>query len=328
MTAPDPMAVIRRARILAERYDDDTRELLAYDPVSIVGSISGITIQYVPRRQGRCELDASYDSDTGIITLDSTASESRLRFSCLHEFGHREVDLDGDISDWLWGLGDHRVDSVEKLCDAFAAEILFPNATIDDRLPRGFGARHVARLFANSPASREACVVRAAEHLGGPGLVVLADEFGKVRFSSSRSLPLRLGRGVQQADSNVLTRAGASEHAAIVGREKFALRSGLMTYTDFVGDAVCTDDGYVFGVFRDAGADVDMRGIAFEPKKTWMCNGCGEDINDEDWCDACSRKICQTCGCRCGPCRPKKKARVCPLCHLEIPLALDECDCV
>ena len=326
MTAPDPMAVIRRARTLAERYDDDARELLAYDPVSIVGSMPGITIQYVPRRGSRCELDASYDSDTGIITLDSAASESRLRFSCLHEFCHREIDLDGDISDWLWSLDGHRADATEKLCDAFAAEILVPNATIDDRLPPKFSARHVARLFADSPASREACVVRSAEHLGGPGLVVLADEYGKVRFSSSRSLQMRLGRGVQQSDSNVLTRAGISEYAAIVGREKFTLRSGQMTYTDFAGDAVRTDDGYVFGVFRDAGADVDMRGIAFETKKTWMCNGCGEDIYDEDWCNACSRKICQTCGCLCGSYRPKKKPRICP--HgLEIPLALDECDC-
>jgi hypothetical protein len=296
------------------------------DPVGIIGSMQGISIQFVPRRGGRCELDASYDSDTGIITLDSNASESRIRFSCLHEFCHREIDLDGDISDWLWGLGDHRTDATEKLCDAFAAEILFPDATISDRLPRNFGARHVARLFAESPASREACVVRAAEHLGGAGLVVLADEYGKVRFSSARSLQMRLGRGVQQAESNVLTRAGASEFAATVGREKFTLRSGQLTYTEFAGDAVRTDDGYVFGVFRDAGADVDMRGIGFEPKKTWICNGCGEDIDDEDWCNTCSRKICQSCGCRCGPFRPKKKARICP--HgLEIPLALDECEC-
>src|SRR4051794_33062668 len=99
MTAPDPMAVISRARSLVARYDDDTRELLAMDPVGIVGSMPGITIQYLSRRGGRCELDASYDSDTGIITLDSAASGSRLRFSCLHEFCHREVGLDEDISD-------------------------------------------------------------------------------------------------------------------------------------------------------------------------------------------------------------------------------------
>jgi len=326
MTAPDPMAVVSRARTLAHRYDEDTRELLAYDPVSIVGSMPGVTIQYVPRRGSRCELDASYDSETGIITLDSAASESRLRFSCLHEFCHHEIGLDGDISDWLWGLDGHRAKETETLCDAFAAEILFPNSTIGDRLPRNFGARHVVRLFADSPGSREACVVRAAEHLGGPGLVVLADEYGMVRFSSSHSLEMRLGRGAHQPNSNVLVRAGAAEYAAIVGREKFALRSGKLTYTEFVGDAVRTDDGYVFGVFRDAGADVDMRGIAFESKKMWICNGCGEDIYDEDWCNTCSRKICQTCGCRCGPYRPKKKARICP--HgLEIPLARDECDC-
>ena len=326
MTAPDPIAVISRARTLVGRYDDDTRELLAMDPVDIVGSMPDITIQYIPRRGSRCELDASFNSDTGIITLDSAASESRLRFSCLHEFCHREIGLDGDISDWLWSLGEHRANETETLCDAFAAEILLPNATIGDHLPRNFGARHVARLFFDSPASREACVVRAAEHLGGPGLVALADEYGMVRFSSSRSLGMRLGRGVQQSRSSVLTRAGSAEYAAITGREKFTLRSGNQTYTDFVGDAVRTHDGYVFGVFRDAGADVDMRGIAYEPKNTWICNGCGEDIYDEDWCNTCSRKICQACGCRCGPYRPQKKPRICP--HgLEIPLARDECDC-
>ncbi len=326
MTAPDPMAVIGRARTLAHRFDDDERELLAMDPVGIIGSMPGITIQYVPRRGGRCELDASYDSDTGIITLDSAASNSRLRFSCLHEFCHREIGNDRDISDWLWDLGEHRTTETEKLCDAFAAEILFPNSTLGDRLPRNFGARHVVRLFDDSTGSREASVVRAAEHLGGPGLVVLADEYGMVRFSSSHSLPLRLGRGVQQRTANVLARAGRTEYAAIVGRETFTLRSGKQTYTEFVGDAVRADDGYVLGVFRDAGADVDMRGVAFEPKKTWMCNGCHEDIYDEDWCNTCRRKICQTCGCGCGPYRPKKKPRICP--HgLEIPLARDECDC-
>ena len=170
-------------------------------------------------------------------------------------------------------------------------------------------------------------MVRASEHLGGPGLIVLADEYGMVRFSSSHSLAMRLGRGVQQPDTSVLARVGAVGNAAIVGREKFTLRSGKLTYTEFVGDAVRTDDGYVFGVFRDAGADVDMRGVAFESKNTWICNGCGEDIFDEDWCSSCRRKICQTCGCGCGPYRPKKKPRVCPVCHLEIAVALDECDC-
>jgi hypothetical protein len=327
MTAPDPMAVVNRARSLVARYDDDTRELLAMDPVDIVGSMPGITIQFVPRGGGRCELDASYDSDTGMITLDSAASGSRLRFSCLHEFCHREIGFDDDISDWLWGLGTHCADETETLCDAFAAEILLPTSTIGDHLPRNFGARHVARLFTDSPASREACVVRAAEHLGGSGIVVLADEHGMVRFSSSRSLGMRLGRGVQQADNGVLARAGTAEYAAIVGRENFTLRTGKQTYNDFVGDAVRTDDGYVFGVFRDAGADVDMRGVAFESKKTWICNGCQEDIYDEDWCSTCQRKICQTCGCLCGSYGAKKKPRVCPNCHLEIPLALAECDC-
>ena len=33
------------------------------------------------------------------------------------------------------------------------------------------------------------------------------------------------------------------------------------------------------------------------------------------------------CGCLCGSYRAKKKPRVCPNCHLEIPLALAECDC-
>lgn len=326
MTAPDPLAIIGRARALAHRYDDDTRELLAYDPISIISSIQGITIRYVARRGSRCELDASYDSDTGIITLDSTASESRLRFSSLHEFCHREIDLDGDISDWLYSLGTHRAVTTEEVCDGFAAEILIPSSTIGDRLPRDFGARHVARLSEDSPASREACVVRAAHHLATRGLVILADQYGQVRFSSSHSLPMRLGRGVQQANSNVISRAGSSEYATVAGRETFTLRSGKQTYTEFIGDAVRTEDGYVFGVFRDAGADVDIRGISFESKKTWTCNGCAENIYDENWCNVCRQKVCQTCGCRCGPYRAKPKPRICP--HgLEIPLALSECEC-
>lgn len=70
--------------------------------------------------------------------------------------------------------------------------------------------------------------------------------------------------------------------------------------------------------------DVDIRGVAFSAKKTWVCNGCCEDIYDEVWCNTCRRKICQRCVCGSEPYRPKK-ARICT--HgLEIPLVLDKCD--
>src|SRR6266542_1398224 len=115
MPGPDPMAIVMRAQDLAHKHDSDTLALLALDPVDIVGSMEGITVQSLPRTGGRCELDASYDGDTGIITLDSTASDSRRRFSCLHEFCHREIDHDGDISDWLYTLGKHQAHATEAL---------------------------------------------------------------------------------------------------------------------------------------------------------------------------------------------------------------------
>lgn len=323
MAPPDPLAVIRHARRLVARYDADQLALLVEDPVAQVQHIDGLTVRF--RRTAGCDLDASYDATAGTITIDPDASPSRARFSCLHELGHHTSDRDDEVNDWLYRLGDHADKVVEQLCDAFAAEILLPAEYVAEALRPGFSARHVARLANEATASREACVVRAAQQLREPGMVVLADPDGMVRFSSARSLPMRIGRSVRQPADSLIARAGQASRAATSHPETVTLRGRKRSYTEFHGTAHLTDDGYVFAVLRAVDDDHDARGVTFTPARAWICSGCGEDISDEDWCSTCSGRRCQTCGCRCGPPKPVKKPRVCPDCGLQIPLAHDTC---
>jgi Zn-dependent peptidase ImmA (M78 family) len=323
VSLPDPIALQRRARDLAHRHPAEVRAALAVDPISVVRDEFGITIVERPRGGRGCDLDASYDEETNTITLDSSAAASRKRFSCLHELAHHDVSLDAELCDWLYQLGKHQSPTLELLCDAYAAEILLDTATVAAALPQRFRARHLYQLVDESTASREACVVRAAQHLAGPGLIVLADDQGVVKFSSARSLAFRVGRGVQQDEQSVITRA-AKSGSAVATRERLMLRNGR-SYTELSGDAISSDDGYVYAVLRDAGDDVDMRGNSFEARRSWHCPTCDEDITDEDWCNTCNRKVCRTCGCQCGRPRPAAKPRVCPDCHLEIPIAATEC---
>jgi hypothetical protein len=328
MPGPDPLAITRWARILAAGYTPDERARLAADPVETVGELHGLHVVLM-RRPGRgCDLDASYKRETKTITIDASASLSRRRFSCLHELGHHNSDSNVDLAEWLHATGAQQKYVLERVCDGFAAELLLPDDVVKQHLVQDFGARQVAQLFMASDASREACVVRAADALRAPGLIILADSSGTVLFSSARSLAFRIGRGVAQTESSVIYRAAMNGTAQASGRETVALRSGKACYTEFHGDAFRCPDGYVFGVLRDAGEDVDHRGNPFGGTRVWTCSTCSDDISDEPWCSNCSRRRCPSCGCGCGRSVPSIRTQFCKSCGLAIPLAYSACpDC-
>lgn len=329
MPAPDPLAIRRWALALADAYGSEEQLLLATNPIEAVTELRGLNVVLRPSPGSGCDLDASYNRVTKTVTIDSTASPSRRRFSCLHELGHHDSDSNADLAEWLYQIGTkERKYVAESVCDAFAAELLLPRGRVSQHLVSGFGARQVAQLFERFEASREACVVTAADALRGPGLVVLADSIGNVLFSSARSLPFRIGRGVTQAVGSVISRAGTNGLAATSARETVTLRSGKATYTEFRGDAFRLADGYVFAVLRDAGDDVDQYGNIYGGARAWLCGECREDISDEPWCSECNRRRCSTCGCECATPTKSKPPTYCKRCGCFIPLAFTDCpDC-
>jgi hypothetical protein len=318
VAAPDPLAVINRARALVATVDGSIRDALRVEPVDALVTL-GITLIERPGMAG-CDLDASWDSATRTIRVASDASPSRFRFSCLHELGHERVEVDPQVNDWLYDLGvKYSVVALEQVCDAFAAELLLPQDEVAAALQAGFRARHVAALYAGNTASREAVCVRAAQQLGGPGLIALA-RGNTVLFSSSWSLGFRIGRGVTQPAESVVTRAASQGHASTAA-ERVQLRS-MRSFTDLTGDAVLTDDGYTFAVLRQTADEVDHQGRPL--RKTWTCKRCGDDITDSGWCDDCRQRICPECGCDCPP-MPAIRRAVCAECGVQLPLVGDEC---
>lgn len=319
MTAPDPGTIVRYAKELVADLDAHTQRALVDDQEA---ALAALDISVVERfGVSGCDLDASWNRRTRTITIASDASPGRKRFSCLHEFGHERLDDHVEINNWLYGLGQkHSGPTAETVCDAFAAELLLPQDDVAAALTPGFKARHVVQLFENHSASREAVCVRAAQHLGSPGLVVLA-RGSTVLFSSNRSLPFRIGRGVDQPQSSVITRASSSEYASTPA-ERVQLRK-LQSFTDLTGDAVRTNDGYTFAVLRQALDEVDHHGRL--RAKTWTCGQCRADITDADWCNDCRRRICPDCGCQCPPRKPEPKRAVCQGCYIQLPVEADEC---
>lgn len=319
---PDPIALRHRAEELVSTFDDDLIDQLRQDPAAGVAAL-GITVVETVTSGSSCDLDASYNRRTNVISVSELASPSRRRFSLLHELGHERINksaVGGGVADWLDGF-DRNADAVEeRVCDAFAAHIIFSG--VDVALPTNFGARAVIDLWEADTASREACCVFAAQHLGAPGMVVLARD-GEVLFSSPHSLQFRIGRGVEQDERSAITRAG-NEGLARAHRERPTLRSGP-SYTDLDGDARLTDDGYVFAVLREARQRTDRHGIP--ERSTWTCLTCDDDITDEDWCNTCRQRICPECGCRCaGPWPEPKAERRCGACGMAAAAAVSECE--
>ena len=287
---------------------------MAADPVGEVQRL-GVTVRWASTADA-CGLHASYDRDTDTITLDLSASDARTRFSCLHELGHREVDSDDEINDWLWDLGpDGSRRTLEELCDAFAAEILLPLEDCRARLRPGFGAREVLDLMGEATASREACVVRAAQLLHEPGIVVLAGPDAVVQFSSCRSLRFRVGRGVPQRADSVIGRAAAQEYASTAG-DSLQLATGT-SFELFRGDAR-SRQGVIVAVLRRVDPDEER-----EPKAV-TCPKCDDVLDDPDWCPTCRRPVCPTHGCGCPPTRTPER-RVCSKHHMVIPIGADVC---
>lgn len=220
--------------------------MLSEDPLEAVRRWPGITLQLRSDAEpfGKCSVAGSYFEDRGLITVARSASKGRQKFTALHELGHHLQRHDESLVKILASEPDAGFLLEEDICDGFAAEVLLPTHYVDEVIgERGPTAGEIVELFKTSQASREACCVRGAQHIVGPGHVMLSSQDGVARFTASSSA-YRVARNTPQDGNEVISSAVRWGSAKRETRVRYA--SGVLS-EPFHGDAV-TDGDYIFAV--------------------------------------------------------------------------------
>lgn len=333
MTPTDPATARRFAGMLVERLEQDSPALLdelRNGPFETVCRWPGVSTSIYdlgarPKKGSRCSVYGYYLEyrNPPEIGIARAASQRRMNFTALHELGHHLQPDHPEVGLALAELDDEWHGLEDRICDAFAAEILLPADLVagvltDDRL--GPTASQVVELFHLSDASRAACCVRAAQHLRVDGWVVLADRDGKVQFAAAANHEFRLAPGTVQPGSSIISMAGQTGWAQ--GLSPVTYPSGK-TSPHFNTDAVADGD-YVFAVMSLGAtswnpAPVPSRFRRAGGVPTICVNpGCGHDwVSFDPPCNKCGERPCPICD-RCG-CVPSVTRRICPGCHLDRP---------
>jgi hypothetical protein len=211
----------------------------------------------------------------------------------------------------------------EAACDAFAARVLLPDDAVAAHIStRGPIDAEAADLFRNSQASREACCVRAAEHMIGAGVVVLLDQDGIVLFAAPHGL-IPPARGSVQSATPLI--AAALHGKGTVEREQtFLAYRGGSTRNLLYGQASWCDPSYLI-------ADVVSDNVPwrlFAPLRPhtsrgrygswWTCETCGQEFQvTEPACDRCGQPRCESLHCGCTVQRARRD-RTCDTCHMNL----------
>jgi len=298
----DPQVHARR--ILAS-FTLAERALLAAQPFAAL-EVMGIRVRMWPEPEivGDCSVAGSLDHGPPVtITVMKSASVGRQHFSALHELGHHAIKADSDIHDVFFDEADHGVRLEEQVCDAMAAQLLIPDERVDDHLGGGVTARAVLSLIHASPnSSREACCVRAAARLVGPGHVMVARD-GVAQFTASHATPYGVGRGSPQGADHIT--AKASDRGRCRERAGVVYASGARS-SQFFGDAVRDDEGYVVALFVEANPPW-IHGLALPPKDAFA------DAESESYCPHCEADF-TTLSAPCPKCRDHKHSPGCDRC--------------
>jgi Zn-dependent peptidase ImmA (M78 family) len=297
--------------------DDPMAELATWSDVRLV--------EVVETSDRRCSVAGGYLDETEPPTLvvARSASYRRRGFTALHELGHHVQKTNLGLGQNLYTRQDSEAFE-EFACDAFAARVLLPDEQVANLIePRGPTAPGVAEMFRASRASREACCVRAAEHLTGAGAAVLLDVTGTVIFAAPRGM-IPPARGSDQANTPLI--AAVLRASATVERDNTFVsyrdggRSGLL-----YGQAVRCDNDYLIAVLAIDNAA--WRPLALPRPETgqsrmgywWTCETC-EDTTFQVWdppCQRCRQPRCPDGHCGCDATRAAKE-RPCDRCHLVL----------
>ena len=309
------------ARRLLAPVGADARDALAEDPADAVRDLFGVPVKVSERAlDSDCGIDGLYFDRPPRIEVAASVSRRREHFTVCHEFGHHLQRGDDELMGLYESLGAAGEAVEEDVADTVAAELLMPSDRVREVIgAAGPCARDVASLYTETQASREACCVRAAQALRGPGYVVLADTDGTVRFAAVSKTVYRVGRGAAQPDGHLLARAGRTGSAR--GTDRLAYASG--TLSDWMhGDAV-GEGGYVFGVFTSG--TPPWGGLSVLPSEgprgaDVSCPHCEQDFEAFGRpCASCGEHRCPTCA-HCG-CDDSATApdRLCTECYLTKP---------
>jgi len=269
---------------------------------------------------GRCSVAGSYQHQTSppALLVSRSRSARRRGFTCLHELGHHLQQTDLELGQRLFAVEDSEV-LEEEACDAFAARVLLPDDRVAGHIdPRGPTAPGVVEMFHSSQASREACCVRAAEHLTGAGVIVLLDAAGTVLFAAPRGF-IPPARGSDQSGTPLIAAARRGHGRVERDHTVVAYRDGS-TSDQVYGQAAWCDEDYLIAVL--ASDHAAWRRFAPPRPDTgrsrwgtwWTCETCAREFRvTEKPCERCGEPRCESghCGCtvrragrdrRCGTC--------------------------
>lgn len=307
----------------------------------------GYTVRLRPEPdiEGDCSVAGSFNiGPPPTINVVKAASTGRQYFTALHEYGHRLVEADNELQDLFFDEPDFGRRLTEDVCDAVAAELLLPPEMVDRHIgERGPTARTIAELIEHSDASREACCVRAAQRLPGPGHVMIARD-GIALFTASHATPYRVSRGSSQGEDH-LTAKAVGRNGPVRGEASVRYASGALSDL-FFAEALEIQGRFVVAVFVDGPA-------AWLTGPTIYNDGRSNGV--EAYCPRCDEDFtttaapCRTCGdyrhiyrsdgsdgCGTCSCEPTKSGtRLCQGCFLLRPGAefstpgsdrCDECD--
>ncbi|MCP3804883.1 ImmA/IrrE family metallo-endopeptidase [Allokutzneria sp. A3M-2-11 16] len=206
--------------VLDRRWPGAARRLRPH-PIVEMASWPEIRLRLVDEHIGSrgCAVSGSYHPELTPPTLlvGRSLSHRRRAFTALHELGHHLQQTDVDLGERTFEAS-NPLRFQEKACDAFAAEVLLPDAEL---ARPGLTARDIVAAYESSAASREACCVWASRHIRGT--VALLDASGTVLFAS--------GRGIS---GSPLVRAALRSRGPV---------------SDSTGDAAWCD-GYLIAVLR------------------------------------------------------------------------------
>ena len=169
--------------VLDRRWPGAARRLRPH-PIVEMASWPEIRVRLVEEQLGGngCAVSGSYHPELTPPTLliGRSLSHRRRAFTALHELGHHLQQTDVDLGERTFEAS-NPLQFQERACDAFAAEVLLPDAEL---ARPGLSARDIVSIYESSAASREACCVWASRHVDGA--VVLLDSSGTVLFASRR----------------------------------------------------------------------------------------------------------------------------------------------
>lgn len=207
---------------------DASLKNLAQSPIETLENHPAVTVQFVSSAPGSCSVSGYYRPHPPTISVHRANSEERDNFTVLHEYGHH---LQQSDPEWAFAvLAELDVSAREYLeedvADAIARKILLPDAVLEEHFGDApLSAPAIAKLYASTAASRQACCRAAYEWTTDRALILLTDLQGEVRYCMSthdslytvprQQIQPDIARLIRQATEGSLTAAGVAESGLV-----------------------------------------------------------------------------------------------------------------